>query len=471
MWAKKPLCSLPPTRSSRSASAADTPKLLLRYLAFLSASLLAHQPLAADTVFLKSGKKIEGQIIEEGETVRVRLPAGEVAFPKRDVLRVERSATKRRLYEEKARGLAANDAAARLELGRWCLAQGLRPEAEREFHKVLAVVPDHPEARTALGYRKLAGQWVKAREGHAYFKGQWLPIGQAMRTGQALYKTRRFREAAALFLEIRQGAGQSDQSQMDAAWWLARSYERLGKYPEAVVIYAELLSARRPGKPSALIAARRSILEKHPDGQYLVKQASKQSLFNLDEPTPSPGKASLQPLTDEKVMESALRDEALAITKKGVTIFREAQKTELTDSGKAQPLYESAGALFEQAEELAPGTARHFQLEVVRKQIAQLHREVQLLMAKAEGAHPNNFGFEVDAARRLTPAGKLRWKVQIRKFSAFLVKAEERQKRILALAQPYRDELAKTIAEAKANNETLQRYRAYLEQQRFRDSL
>ncbi len=170
--------ALPPVTLARRALA----PLVLGSLV-LASPLLGDRGLAsarADVVTTKEGLVLEGAVTREkdgGVTVAtatgaVRLAAGEVA----SVVAGEGP----RAAAEKARAaLAKDDATGHFRMALSCEAQGLPDLAREEYAAVLALEPDHPAARRALGYEKVGDRWMtvtdaRRRKGLVLYQGRWL---------------------------------------------------------------------------------------------------------------------------------------------------------------------------------------------------------------------------------------------------------------------------------------------------------
>jgi hypothetical protein len=139
-------------------------------LAFLS---------AADEIELENGRVLEGKVEDLGDSIRLTRSGSSVTYPKHMVRRIEYRKTPEEVYADKARELKDGDLEGHLKLGRWCLEKKLSAEAALEFRKVVAVDPDHGEARTALGHRLHQGQWmteeqVNEAKGLVKHKGRWM---------------------------------------------------------------------------------------------------------------------------------------------------------------------------------------------------------------------------------------------------------------------------------------------------------
>jgi dienelactone hydrolase len=131
----------------------------------LAALLLLAPLLLADTVQLKSGKKIHGAVVSEEPEVVVNpchstLPGmtlGVQRFPKEKVKSIERAQPPEREFQ--GRVVRAKDAEAAVELADWCTAHKLREEEEYALEIVLRLDPGHEGARRRLGAKAPKASW------------------------------------------------------------------------------------------------------------------------------------------------------------------------------------------------------------------------------------------------------------------------------------------------------------------------
>jgi dienelactone hydrolase len=135
---------------------------------FRALAVLLIAPLAlADTVHLKSGKKIHGAVVAEEPEVVVNpfnstLPAmklGVQRFPKDKVKAIDRTPPPEQEFQRRV--LRAKDPAAALELADWCAQQKLRDEEEYALEIVLRLDPAHEGARKRLGEKAAKGDWLE----------------------------------------------------------------------------------------------------------------------------------------------------------------------------------------------------------------------------------------------------------------------------------------------------------------------
>lgn len=119
----------------------------------------------ADVILLTNGGKIRGKIIKSNSReIVVRTAGGTTVVPRDDVASIEIGKTVEELYPKRLAKIDPNSASARYSLGRWLEGQGARVMARREFKKVIELDPEHRFARKKLGYVRVDGAWVKARD-------------------------------------------------------------------------------------------------------------------------------------------------------------------------------------------------------------------------------------------------------------------------------------------------------------------
>jgi len=170
----------PPKRlavwSSRMNPAKNSPLRALLLVLLVGASAASR----ADVVFLQSGGKLEGRIVESTETsVKIDIGAGSFTLPMTSVDRIEEGRSPLDDYDERAGALSANDRDGWLELARWASGVGLGTQSRWAYEHVLMIAPEDPEANRAVGRVELDGRWVTAEEayrarGYVDFEGQWM---------------------------------------------------------------------------------------------------------------------------------------------------------------------------------------------------------------------------------------------------------------------------------------------------------
>jgi len=141
--------------------------------------------LFADEVHLQGGAIFSGRIVKQtDEMVTIDIGDGEVGVAMSRVESIVKKRSPLDDYDERAAGLAADNADGWRDLGRWASQQGLSAQSRQAYQKVLDIVPNDPEARGALGFVQLNGQWMTEDEsfrarGYVKVHGEWMTPNEA----------------------------------------------------------------------------------------------------------------------------------------------------------------------------------------------------------------------------------------------------------------------------------------------------
>jgi len=148
----------------------------------LAGALAWSSSLQGDELLLTQGGRIEGQWFNREEQplsqYQMRTASGVlITIGAAQVERAERRLPAEDEYTRRA-PLAADTPAAQWELAEWCRRNHLIRERKVHLARVVALDPDHAQARQALGFRFLNGQWTTRddffrREGYELFRGKW----------------------------------------------------------------------------------------------------------------------------------------------------------------------------------------------------------------------------------------------------------------------------------------------------------
>jgi len=140
-------------------------------------SLLLASAVSADEVVLKNGSAFSGIVREEGDRVVVEMDFGTMSFKKIDVRSISRGLDPIHEFDEKAK--AVKDVKGMLELAAWAREKGLGARSQELYRKILTLDPDQADARKALGFEKVNGQWLTGDDlmvarGFVKVNGRWL---------------------------------------------------------------------------------------------------------------------------------------------------------------------------------------------------------------------------------------------------------------------------------------------------------
>lgn len=132
---------------------------------------------AADEVVLKNGSSFNGIVREQGDKVIVEMDYGTMTFKRVDVRSIQRGEDVLTQFQEKAR--TATDVQGMMDLAAWARDKGLAGRATELYRKVIVLDPHQAEARKALGYEKVNGQWLEGDDlmtarGYVKVAGKWM---------------------------------------------------------------------------------------------------------------------------------------------------------------------------------------------------------------------------------------------------------------------------------------------------------
>lgn len=174
----------------------------LRPLSTLALLALAGATAArADEILLKNSKRLQGTAIALADgRVQVETSFGVLTLLGAAIDRIDRGESVREVARAALAELPAGDAAGRLALARWCQSEGATTLAKELMRQVIALEPDHAEARSALGYIRSSGAWLTEEEfhrrrGEVWFREAWVPVAE--RTRLLAFETARLEAEAA----------------------------------------------------------------------------------------------------------------------------------------------------------------------------------------------------------------------------------------------------------------------------------
>lgn len=125
--------------------------------------LLIAAGVRADEVHLQSGSTIEGRASRDGDTVVVRVESGVIRLPADSVQRIDKSEASDDIAQRRRAALAPRDIRGRLELAAYCREHDLRATERALLEEVIALEPNHAQARRLLGYVRTEQGWVERR--------------------------------------------------------------------------------------------------------------------------------------------------------------------------------------------------------------------------------------------------------------------------------------------------------------------
>ncbi len=195
------------------------------HLLMVVVALLGEPVVVRGEVFvLKSGGQIEGEHLnpnrERGQPYQVRTSEGvKLALADGAVQRVIVKTDLDKQYEALLPKLA-NTAEAQWSMAEWCKEAGLLQQRRRHLQAVIAIDPDHVEARKALGYQRRGSRWLTAEEymasvGYVRYKGGWRTQQEVeieSRQAQQVLAVKKLRKDIYMWLEQMASGGRNKDS-------------------------------------------------------------------------------------------------------------------------------------------------------------------------------------------------------------------------------------------------------------------
>ncbi|MEQ1917913.1 MAG: hypothetical protein ABL955_01830 [Elusimicrobiota bacterium] len=137
------------------------------------------------TVTLKGDREVKGVYLgRHHNAVWVGVGGGEVGLDEAQVLKVAPSETPENEFLRRKAALAPNDVKGWWELCKFASENELVNYARSAAENVLAILPDHTEARAFFGQEKFNGVWMRSehaqwQSGNVNVDGTWMPRKEA----------------------------------------------------------------------------------------------------------------------------------------------------------------------------------------------------------------------------------------------------------------------------------------------------
>jgi hypothetical protein len=131
---------------------------------------------------LTSGGRIEGTLANPDESPRekyvIQTAGGQVTLARSQVEQWLRPRPAEVQYE-RIHATYPDTPEGQWKLATWCQEQGLLAQRKTHLERVVALDPEHAEARRALGYNKVNGRWITQEDlmksrGFLRYRGRWL---------------------------------------------------------------------------------------------------------------------------------------------------------------------------------------------------------------------------------------------------------------------------------------------------------
>lgn len=184
------------------------------------ALLLSAAGVRADDVHLHGGSSIEGRATRDGDTVVVRVESGVIRLPAESVERIDKAEASDDVAQRRRAKLAPRDIQGRLELAAYCRDHDLKATERALLEEVIALEPNHAEARRLLGFVRTEQGWVERRVQEQRSRDAdneaWLARQRAAERDQARAELDRERELATRQMQLDAERMRSERQRREA---------------------------------------------------------------------------------------------------------------------------------------------------------------------------------------------------------------------------------------------------------------
>jgi hypothetical protein len=170
----------------------------MKFLLALATLLICSGNLCADTIYLKDGRVLEGELERDGNKVKIRTALGAITIRESEIERIEEKVSPEEEIAEQRKLLEETDVDGRIELAEYAREHRLFKIEKELLWDVIAIDPDHETAREKLGHLKHDGEWMTKEQamkaqGMVRYKGRWvteeeMAAAEALEEQETLHK-------------------------------------------------------------------------------------------------------------------------------------------------------------------------------------------------------------------------------------------------------------------------------------------
>ena len=136
----------------------------------------------AEVFHLANGGEVRGEVLNPDESPRSHYviktaQGGKISLPAEQVKKVDKQSADEIEYDRLA-AVAPDTVQGQWELAEFCRENHLTAQRTKHLERIIQLDPDHAEARRALGYSRVKGEWITVEEGmdaqgRKRYKGAW----------------------------------------------------------------------------------------------------------------------------------------------------------------------------------------------------------------------------------------------------------------------------------------------------------
>ena len=120
-------------------------------LAIVAGNAALPRAARADVVVLKSGARMEGQVVDQDDkSITLRMNNAEIEVTRDKIKEIIQQKTPRQLYEKMLEVLDDNDPDGHYQIALYCMKEGMKDEAIELLRRAVQLKPDHQDAQDCL---------------------------------------------------------------------------------------------------------------------------------------------------------------------------------------------------------------------------------------------------------------------------------------------------------------------------------
>lgn len=315
----------------------------------------------ADELVLLDGRSFTGTVKVDGDNVLIVTSNATLSFTRDQVSRIEIKPTPEQELANRLAKTSATDADGMFAVAQWGIENGLDEQAQSILNKVISVAPDHAGARKARGELKIDGQWQPFARGVEVARGK-LDAGQLDVLQKDLLP-------GLLALAASKDKQATVRELQGLAQLRGKDFAGASKTFAAL---SELVDGPISIRAGAIVV----ILKDNADGMYVLTDAYPATagiLGSVKDSLPA-GPASL---ANPLALSAALHDRAKKEIDAGRKLMDAGLKAEDTDMDVANRKYFLATQAFDRADAMVEDIARGHRIEIIRRRIAAVRRDVE----------------------------------------------------------------------------------------------
>jgi len=408
---------------------------MVRTLAIASVILVVAVGARADRVIVVDGRTFAGTVTVQDQTVLIKMAYGTLVLPKKQVLRIEFGDTPAVELGRKLAAIPDDDPDALFSVAEWASENSLQREARQIYARILELDGNHALARRKLGFVKIDDRW----------RG----FEQSLELAKSKLEAGRYKQLTEEILPALEAAANDDKKKLlEVRELLGCAQLRVGQFERAGRTFANL-AQQADGAKAVRYGAIAEIVGENDDGMYVVMEPYPPTagLLNADKPAPRAGPATL---TEPWVLDAALRHRAKRQIEIGRKLMDAARKAETGDPNVAKAKYTLAIKAFDRADALVPDISRSYRVEIARRRITAIRRNVDADAQKFDAAL-TKFGLK-DVPPKI-------YREMLVRLIHHLDNVREDLLEILNVAGSYPRELVLEIGWAKADLDKIQKIR------------